>query len=103
MPTSDAVRRVLATDRLTRLVVDDEITRPVREAIERRWPDSKVAYLVSCRACVSIWAALLVSSGAVPRRVLSALALSSAVLTLDRQDERLGGVVASYRRSRTVN
>lgn len=93
---SEFVLRLLAVDRMTQLVTEDEITRPIREGIARRWPDSKVAYLVSCRACVSVWVALLVSSGIVPRRVLSALALSSAVLIIDRQDERVGAVVGAY-------
>lgn len=91
---------LLATDRLTQLVTEDEITRPIREGVQRRWPDSKVSYLIGCRACVSIWSGLVVSSGAVPRRVLLALALSSAVLFGDRQDERIGALITTYRRTK---
>lgn len=94
----DAFLALLAVDRITRLVTEDEITRPIREAVQRKWPDSKMAYAVSCHACVSVWAGLLVSSGLIPRRVVSALAASGAVLIMDRQDERVGDVVSAYRR-----
>lgn len=96
-----AAAAVLATDRLTRLITEDEISRPVREDIARRWPDSRIAYLVTCKACVSVWTGLLVSSGKLPARVVSALALSGAVLFTDRQEDRLGAVVATYRRNRS--
>lgn len=89
---------VLATERITRLIVEDEITRPLREAITTQFPNSKLTYLVSCKACVSVWAALAVSSGLVPRRVTSALAFSSAMLILDRQDERVGAIVSAQAR-----
>lgn len=90
---------VLAADRITQLVVEDEITRPIREAVERRFPDSKLAYLVACKACVSVWAGLAVSSRKMPRPVVSALALSAATLLLAEQNERIGAVVATYRRA----
>lgn len=98
MKLSEFVIRTLATERLTRLVVDDELTRPVREAVGTRWPDSKMNYLVSCRACVSVWAGLAVSSGIVPRRVQLALALSSAMLAMDRQDDRVSALTAAKAR-----
>lgn len=70
----DLLTDVLATRRVVRLVVDDEITRPVREKAYRVHP--KLAYLVDCRACVSVWAAgaVIVS----PRIVRRGLALSEA-------------------------
>jgi len=48
----------LATYRLTRLVVEDEITAPIRNRVwERHDPaDSKIGYLLTCPWCVSIWA-----------------------------------------------
>lgn len=61
-PTTLAVD-TLATYRLTKLVIDDEITREAREwAYEQanRLPAplaSKVTYLLGCPWCVSIWAA----------------------------------------------
>lgn len=88
----------LAVDRLTRLVTEDEVTRPIREAVVGRWPDSKVSYLATCRACVSVWAGLAVSSGLVPRPVSWALTLSAAVLWIDRQDERVGALVSARTR-----
>ena len=69
---------LLATLRLTRLAVEDEITRPIREKIEERWPDSQLNYLVGCEACSSVWAGLVVQ--VLPKPVLLALALSQGVL-----------------------
>lgn len=52
----------LAIRRLTTLVVEDEITRPVRESVTKRFPPetSKTGYLVTCEKCVSVWAAIVV-------------------------------------------
>lgn len=56
-----AVIDAAATWRLTSLVVDDEITRPARDWIATYLPEgSKLGYLVNCRACTSMWAALMV-------------------------------------------
>lgn len=98
MAKSDLLVGVLAVDRLVRLVVDDEISRPLRNWVDGKWPDSKVSYLVHCKACVSVYAGLLVSSGLAPRKVIWALALSGAVLAADRQDERIGALVGAYQR-----
>lgn len=94
----DAFIKLMAVDRIAQLVVEDEITRPIREAVERKWPDSKLSYLVGCKACVSVWAGLLVSSGKVPHWIVSALAASKAVILIDRNDERIGAMVAAYRK-----
>lgn len=94
----DVLTKVLAVDRITRLVVEDEITRPIRDWVNNRWPESKVSYLVNCKACVSVWAGLVVYSGKIPRPLLSGLAASGAVLLMDRADERIGTVVSTYRR-----
>lgn len=98
MPRSDLIRDTLAVYRLTRLVTEDEITRPLRERVARRWPDSKLAYFVTCPYCVSVWAGLVVSSGIVPRRVRWALTLSGATALIEDQNDRLGAVVASVQR-----
>lgn len=47
----------LATFRLTRLVVEDELTSPIREAVWKRYDasDTKIGYLLTCPWCVSIW------------------------------------------------
>lgn len=54
---------VLATYRVTKLVIDDEITAEIRDAILKRVsPQSKIAYFLSCPWCVSVWAGLAVFS-----------------------------------------
>ena len=50
----------LAVARMTRLVTQDEITRPLRGMVLRRLNDEnpvhlKLAYLLECPWCVSIW------------------------------------------------
>jgi hypothetical protein len=77
----------LAVYRLTRLVTEDEIAEPFRDAIVERFgpPEvSKVAYLVHCPFCVSVYAstAVVLADMIAPRfarPVLRALALSAAV------------------------
>lgn len=86
---------VLAADRATQLVTEDEITRPLREAVQRRWPNSRIAYAVGCRACISVWAGLALSSGKVPRTVSWALALSAAAGLVRTTDERIGELVTA--------
>lgn len=54
----------LATYRLTKLIVSDEITRDLREKVFEKFgnPDqNKVAYLASCPHCVSVYAGAAVS------------------------------------------
>lgn len=57
----DAVTLVLlalAVARLTRVVVADEVTAPLREAIVKRLGDpdtSKLSYLVHCPWCTGFW------------------------------------------------
>jgi hypothetical protein len=47
----------LATARLTGLVVEDKITEPMRNwVVKHTKDDSKVAYLLFCPWCVSIYA-----------------------------------------------
>jgi hypothetical protein len=52
----------LATYRLTRLIVDDEIFAPIRNKILNRFnPEySKFGYILTCTWCSSVWVALLV-------------------------------------------
>lgn len=52
----------LAVHRLTKLVLDDEITKPLREKIWKRFPPetTKIGYLTTCPWCVSIWAGVAV-------------------------------------------
>jgi len=61
--TTDALIDALATYRATKLVIDDEITADLRDAAYReiaRLPKkyaNKLAYLLTCPWCISIWAA----------------------------------------------
>jgi len=90
---------VLATKRLTQLVVEDELTRPVREAIDNWARGSKefslrdrVATLASCPACMSVWcgAAILAAAHHPVGRALSrVLAASGAALLLEAVVGRL--------------
>jgi len=52
---------VLATYRLTKLVMEDKITEDIRNYIFDRFPkDSKIGYFLACPWCVSVWAGLVV-------------------------------------------
>ena len=90
----------LATRRLTQLVIEDEITRPVREVVTR-WADrhppgtfpDRIGYLVDCPACASVWCAgavMVLRRFRAGRWVLGVLALSGASLliqSITRQEE----------------
>lgn len=57
----DHVIDALATHRLTKLVIDDYITEPLREKVYEKFgdpEDSKISYLVTCPWCVSIYTGL---------------------------------------------
>lgn len=56
MPTSVwLVVFAMATARLVGLVAQDTITAPIRDAVERRWPDRWLTDLVSCAWCSGLW------------------------------------------------
>lgn len=90
---------VLATQRLTQLVTEDELTRPLRDAIDS-WATGaaeftvkdRVATLTGCSACVSVWAGagiLLASRWRVGRVLVRILAASGAALIVDAGRQRL--------------
>lgn len=56
--TSTAIS-ALATYRLSRLAIEDEITAPVRDKIWSKYPPetSRIGYLLTCYWCTSIYAA----------------------------------------------
>lgn len=55
------VTDVLATYRLTRLVMEDKLTEDLRSLIYGKFPfDSKMTYLMGCPWCLSIWAGLAI-------------------------------------------
>jgi hypothetical protein len=52
---------ILATYRLTKLVMEDRITEDFRNLIYSKFPkDSMLSYLIGCSWCVSIWAGLTI-------------------------------------------
>lgn len=89
----------LATTRLTQLAVEDEITRPVRDAIDRWATDAeefsfreRVAELSECPACMSIWAGagiLVAEQTGIGRFLVRVLALSQATLAVKTVIERI--------------
>lgn len=76
-----------ATRRATRLVMDDEITRPIRDYLHSL-NSPKLSYFITCPWCTSIWtaASLLALYKAHPELadfVSTILALSETSNTLD--------------------
>lgn len=77
-----------ATTRVTRLVVDDEISRSFRDwVLERTGDDSSLTYLVNCPYCVSVWAGAAVYLA--PRWVKVPLALSALAIGARTVNERI--------------
>lgn len=82
--TMSMITRGLATYRLSRLIVEDEITSPIRERVWKHHPPhtSKFGYLFTCYWCSSVYAAsaLEISRIIAPkttRKVETVLALSA--------------------------
>jgi hypothetical protein len=85
--------KALATWRLTELVVEDELTRPLREAVTKRWPGSRAAYVATCKRCVSVWAGA--TTLLLPRWMNTALAVSAAtILANDWRDDQASAALA---------
>lgn len=91
----DLALDALASYRLTKLVRDDMITQPLRDAVEQRHgpPDrSRVTYLLNCPWCLSVYfgLALALARGRLPgftRVVSRALAVSALTgLLAERAD-----------------
>lgn len=80
--------RALAVWRLTQLIVDDELTRPLRDHATGR-----VAYLLNCTRCTSVWAALLMV--VCPAWLARVLAWSAFSILLDEwRGQRAATVLA---------
>jgi hypothetical protein len=89
----------LAVARLTQLIVEDEITRPARQAINRWAVDApefslreRIATAVGCGACSSVYAAaavLIATRVPVLRPLVRVLAASQAALALRAATDRL--------------
>lgn len=95
------ILEALATQRLTQLVVKDEITRPVRELVtnwaDRHPPETlpdRLGYLVDCPACASVWAAgavMVLRRFPAGRWIIGVLALSGAALMAKAATDKLSG------------
>jgi hypothetical protein len=81
----------LATQRLTRLVTEDQITAPLRETVWRYSPPEKngVGYLITCPHCASIYAALaaavliqVAESPNLPRPIRTIASITTTALAL---------------------
>ena len=55
----------LATYRITKLVLEDEIFAEPRNALLKRFnpQETKIGYLLTCPWCVSVWAGVAVAAG----------------------------------------
>lgn len=91
MTPTRATLAVLATHRLTRLVVQDHLTEDIRRRLQARLPE-KLAYLIGCPWCASFWlgGAVAVATTVAPRsRLVSAAVLALAASTIT-------GLIASH-------
>jgi len=98
MNVSRTVVRAVAAWRLTELVVADEVTRPVRERVTGRWPGTRLAYLLSCRTCVAVWAAA--ATQLLPDPVTEGLAVAAATMWIT--DIREGAAQREFQRKVTA-
>jgi hypothetical protein len=81
----DLLVDVLACHRATRLVVEDAITKPLREKIFKKYPphEESWSYVFTCPWCTSVWigAGIVAARAIAPKAwdpVARLLALSSA-------------------------
>lgn len=60
MTTIDFIIFALATYRLTRAIIQDEILSPLRARVFHKFPPetTKTGYLFTCEWCLSIWVGL---------------------------------------------
>jgi hypothetical protein len=81
---------VLASYRLTRLLVIDVIFEPLREKVWKKFPPStKLGYVFTCMWCMSIWAALFLIL------LFLALPLLAYVVSLILSISAIVGVIAA--------
>jgi len=86
------VRNILATKRLTRLLIEDVIIEDFRNKVFEKWDpeEYKLAYLLTCSKCASVWLGALVVSGIIPDKILDLLAYSEASVTAGEIVDALG-------------
>lgn len=53
----------LASYRITRLLIQDEILSPIRDKIWNKWPPetNKITYLLTCYWCLGAWISAIVT------------------------------------------
>lgn len=75
---TNATLTALATYRVTRLIVEDEITSDLRDKVHSKFPpeSTKIGYLFTCPWCISMYVAPVVHF--LPKSVKTALAASAA-------------------------
>ncbi len=83
--TSSLVIAGFAASRLTRLVTEDYILDKTRVALMRK--NAKLEYLLTCNACVSVYAGLI--AALLPKRIQYALAISEAVVIARKLEDRV--------------
>lgn len=85
----------LAAARITRLIVEDEVAEPLRKLAFKVDPESKhVGFIVTCHACSSVWAGLLLyvaPNWIIPKRVREALAVSELTLLIKAGRDKVEG------------
>lgn len=89
----NALITAMAVHRLSKLITEDEIMRPVRERVfawaegsKEFSPQERVATLIECIACMSVWSAagiLVASQSRVGRWLAGILAASDAALGIE--------------------
>lgn len=84
----------LAGWRITRLIVEDRITEPLRNLIWKRFPPHKgLGYLITCYWCSGIYVATLLTAGyilvpSVMSIIVTALALAAAIGIINKLLDR---------------
>lgn len=86
-----ALIALLISRRLTSLITEDRVAAAPREAFLKLHPTNTLpGYLITCRACVSVWSGLVtllllsLAKYRVVRVIAGALALSEASIIVDR-------------------
>lgn len=99
MSVVEFIFAALAAFRLTRLIVRDDITSPIRDRWWRRFPeDTKPGELIGCNYCVGIWVSATVLAAWVAvgyadarwRTILLLPAVAGAQALLSVLDDRAG-------------
>ncbi|AKJ72546.1 hypothetical protein PP301_gp008 [Gordonia phage GMA2] len=75
----------LAAHRITTLIIEDEISSPIRDRVLDSTDNYMVRYLLTCHKCMSVWSAfvvILLGHGSLGRVLLNTMALSEAAILI---------------------